>query len=603
MSYYHIQNHTSSPSPPQHSPPFTPSSSPLAPHQTTALLSSTISDSNPARPTRARATSQTAFTTYANSRRPSLSYRRGSRGSMGNHASHVHPAHGYGSLAVRAVDSTNCDLSEHKEQYYNVEGCDGDWTTCGMDSPKRPRKGGFMSSGGSRTMGDGIGSLVALAGVLLLIGTGALWTMWPTDEFSELSTITTTATATAFANAPDFKFRNGYIQLLTLPFDLGPAPAPPSKQRRLIMVGDVHGALDELKTLLAKLDFDDKSGRDHLVLMGDLVAKGPKSGEVLDFMGSLMEEGTGSCVRGNHDDRVLRAYERIHRPVEQIVEEGEEEIAEGDEEDSEEIVEGEEVNAPDDEEEAEDDDNGTPLSQNKKKKHGKKHQRKRASDEAVAKTLTPSQAKVLNSCPLILRVHGAGQDGGDLLAVHAGILPGVPLMKQDPELLMNMRSIIMKKKQKGGKGKGGKGKGKEGKEDKDGRVAWGGGRGSSTSKGRHWAKVWNEYEDAKQQGKLIVGSEEEEGEGQDGWLEGERGVGKTVVYGHYAAKGLDIRKWSKGIDSNCVRGGHLTALVVERKVEEVEARKVDEQGKKGKGKNKRKIEMEVVSVKCRKYVD
>lgn len=40
-------------------------------------------------------------------------------------------------------------------------------------------------------------------------------------------------------------------------------------------------------------------------------------------------------------------------------------------------------------------------------------------------------------------------------------------------------------------------------------------------------------------------------------------------YGHYAAKGLDIRKYSKGLDSNCVRGGRLSAFVIGRKKEEL----------------------------------
>lgn len=37
----------------------------------------------------------------------------------------------------------------------------------------------------------------------------------------------------------------------------------------------------------------------------------------------------------------------------------------------------------------------------------------------------------------------------------------------------------------------------------------------------------------------------------------------TIVYGHDSKRGLNIRKYSRGIDSGCVRGGKLTALVVE----------------------------------------
>lgn len=37
----------------------------------------------------------------------------------------------------------------------------------------------------------------------------------------------------------------------------------------------------------------------------------------------------------------------------------------------------------------------------------------------------------------------------------------------------------------------------------------------------------------------------------------------TVIYGHDAKTGLAIRPYTKGLDSNCVKGGKLSALVVE----------------------------------------
>jgi Icc-related predicted phosphoesterase len=47
---------------------------------------------------------------------------------------------------------------------------------------------------------------------------------------------------------------------------------------RLLVVGDVHGCLDELQQLLQTVDY--KQGSDNLVFVGDLVNKGPKSAEV-----------------------------------------------------------------------------------------------------------------------------------------------------------------------------------------------------------------------------------------------------------------------------------------------------------------------------------
>ena len=37
----------------------------------------------------------------------------------------------------------------------------------------------------------------------------------------------------------------------------------------------------------------------------------------------------------------------------------------------------------------------------------------------------------------------------------------------------------------------------------------------------------------------------------------------TVVYGHDSKRGLNLKRWSKGLDSGCVNGGRLSALVVD----------------------------------------
>ena len=51
---------------------------------------------------------------------------------------------------------------------------------------------------------------------------------------------------------------------------------------RKIVIGDVQGCLDELKALLDLLDF--KSSSDQLIFLGDLINRGPKSLEVLEFL-------------------------------------------------------------------------------------------------------------------------------------------------------------------------------------------------------------------------------------------------------------------------------------------------------------------------------
>jgi hypothetical protein len=37
----------------------------------------------------------------------------------------------------------------------------------------------------------------------------------------------------------------------------------------------------------------------------------------------------------------------------------------------------------------------------------------------------------------------------------------------------------------------------------------------------------------------------------------------TVVYGHDASSSLSIRTFTKGLDTGCVKGGKLTALVID----------------------------------------
>lgn len=84
---------------------------------------------------------------------------------------------------------------------------------------------------------------------------------------------------------------------------------------RTIVVGDVHGCVRELEKLLVKVSF---ASGDRLVLVGDLVAKGPDSKGVV----TLAREMGALAVRGNHDEQVLRIHRgraRTAKPHHQIV--------------------------------------------------------------------------------------------------------------------------------------------------------------------------------------------------------------------------------------------------------------------------------------------
>ncbi len=69
---------------------------------------------------------------------------------------------------------------------------------------------------------------------------------------------------------------------------------------RTIVVGDLHGCFDELQELLERAAF---ASDDRVVCVGDLVAKGEKSREVLDL---FLADARFSSVKGNHDVAVLR---------------------------------------------------------------------------------------------------------------------------------------------------------------------------------------------------------------------------------------------------------------------------------------------------------
>lgn len=223
-----------------------------------------------------------------------------------------------------------------------------------------------------------------------------------------------------------------------------------------IIVGDVHGCLDELRRLLATCGFQ---RGDRLVLAGDLVAKGPDSQGVVQL---AREEGAVAVV-GNHDDHVLRARA----------------VARGT------------IPPP-----------AKPV---------------RAEHQSVADALGPEDWAYLEALPTFLRLgyEGASDEGTDAhetVVVHAGAVPGVPFEKQTREHLTTMRSI-----------------------DRDGNP-------TKRIEERPWAAVWPGPE--------------------------------KIVFGHDAIRGLQRHRFATGLDTGCVYGRRLTALLLpERRLVSVEARR------------------------------
>jgi predicted phosphodiesterase len=201
---------------------------------------------------------------------------------------------------------------------------------------------------------------------------------------------------------------------------------------RTLVIGDVHGCSGELRDLLDACAYADG---DRVLLVGDLVAKGPDSRGVL----ALVRQLHAQSVRGNHDQAVLRWQDRSARD-----------------------------SAPD---------------------RGPHHLR-------LARELSDEDWAVLQSLPLWIRVPEY-----ELLIVHGGIVPGVALEAHDPELLMNMRTL----------------------------------RPDGTGSRRP----------------------------EDGVLWGARWPGpERVVFGHHATAGLQRHPHALGLDTGCVYGHSLTALVL-----------------------------------------
>lgn len=283
--------------------------------------------------------------------------------------------------------------------------------------------------------------------------------------------------------------------------------ADPEGKRRLVFVGDVHGCKKELVKLLEEVGF--REGMDHLVLVGDVISKGPDNVGVLDELIRL----NATSVRGNHEDRILHAAKMQH---------------------------------------------GTLSTTTSSKGLAK--------DIALLKSLKPHHVEYIRSMPLMLHIPTLPMAlkstnkknspiSEHILVVHAGVVPGVPFHKQDPYYVMNMRSINR-------------------------RTHVPSVLRASSKNERPWFDVWGWYNDRIFRKQSIENlnnalqtdeqsqAEEAKGIWTDLWKNfwGERKVRpkpQVVVYGHDSKAGLQIKRWSKGLDSACVSGGELTAMVLD----------------------------------------
>jgi Calcineurin-like phosphoesterase len=220
---------------------------------------------------------------------------------------------------------------------------------------------------------------------------------------------------------------------------------------RTIVIGDIHGCADELGQLIEKAGW--RPG-ERLVMVGDLVAKGPDSQAVV----ARARESGALAVMGNHDAHVLHLRQ----------------VALG----------------------------RVPGDGRKAKPE---HQQ-------VLDTLTDPDWAYLEHLPLLRRLGPEHPGDPDTAVVHAGLVPGIPLEQQSREHLLTLRSITNE------------------------------GEPTKKAKGMPWGSQWRGPE--------------------------------RIVFGHDAVRGLQEYAYATGLDTGCVYGGQLTALVLpERKLVAVRARR------------------------------
>jgi len=290
----------------------------------------------------------------------------------------------------------------------------------------------------------------------------------------------------------------------------------PNSDHRLLVFGDIHGMVASFKELLNKLNYDPKL--DTVLLVGDLAAKHPRIQASLDtirYCRELKVEG----VRGNHDEYIIiwRNWMETHR---------------------ENFVASHNLLAyhADDHANLESDfwlQAAQPPQELKKKlpngmDWGTQH-------FEIARRLPKIDFHWLMERSLTIHVSPLRT-----YFAHAGLLPWVPPNEPKAEAAVKVMSLL------------------ELQENKDPYTLLemrGLKKGRRPTKkgnrGKPWYKYWNK---TMRQCNETSSSDSEAG----AWCERP----EYVVYGHWAGRGLTIKPWSIGLDSGCVYGRQLSALVI-----------------------------------------
>ncbi|MDY7098312.1 MAG: metallophosphoesterase family protein [Pseudomonadota bacterium] len=96
------------------------------------------------------------------------------------------------------------------------------------------------------------------------------------------------------------------------PKDAPALPTVPEGQRYYV-IGDIHGRLDLYEALVGAIEVDDENHRpmdSHVVLLGDLVDRGPDSRGVLALTKEWQKQRSVRVLAGNHEEMFLTSFEK-----------------------------------------------------------------------------------------------------------------------------------------------------------------------------------------------------------------------------------------------------------------------------------------------------
>ena len=182
-------------------------------------------------------------------------------------------------------------------------------------------------------------------------------------------------------------------------------------RKRILVIGDVHGCFDAMLEMYetAKKEHNDGNDFDFVILVGDLVNKGPDSAKVVRYLRLKYQqekEEKWLTVRGNHDDGALEAAcgatKRTGKKYKWVMQ-------------------GEEDATFEQEEEV------SPKSKTK----------------AEGITLSDDDTLWMSELPYSITIPGEYLgDNEDTVIVHGGLIPGVDLEQQEIPTMITIREVL-----------------------------------------------------------------------------------------------------------------------------------------------------------------